>query len=47
MNRSFTAIEEGHEEDAIRILREKPNITSIPIVSSGGRLVKEFYRNND
>lgn len=47
VNRSFTKIEEGYEEDAIRILREKTNITSIPIVSSGGRLVKEFYTYND
>lgn len=45
INRNFFKVKEGYELDAIKFLREKEKVTSIPVVNNEGVLVKEFYTN--
>lgn len=47
INRHFTKIETANEDKAVRILEEKKNFQSVPIVDEKGRVVREYYRDID
>lgn len=48
INKKFTRVNVGCEEEAVKILKERPYILSVPIVDDKDRLIKEYitYNNN-
>lgn len=47
INKKFTRVEVGCEEEAIKVLKERPDILSIPIVDHNSSLIKEYITYND